>query len=288
MGPEQQKRYAEKNSPKSPEKSSNQSSRYDRLYKGGDTSGKSYYDLLGKKTPNNTKEKQAGNSFDVLGGAVKVRKVDSGKNTPANALASKTTNPSNNVAAKPRTSSPAVKSAPVKNSNVSSKIPTTSKPVVKSAPTTSKPVVKSSAAPKVPVVTKKSPNPAVTKPIVPTITKKTLPTGPKSSPAMNDLRTSAQHLLGTTRGAAGATNTMVNKMKAIPGTDRMNKPTSKGGISSNAIHNSTRMLGGEPTRSTPKPMAPTSQGAPRASSSKPPSGGKWISSAPSSKTKDLF
>jgi hypothetical protein len=108
---------------------------------------------------------------------------------------------------------------------------------------------------------------------------------PKASSGGNgipdDVRDAAKNMLGATRGAAGATGNMVNKMKAIPGTDRMNKPSSSGGQSSSKVHSSISKLGGEPAKAAPKPAAPkpmasTTQGAPRASSSAPPTGGKWM------------
>lgn len=107
-----------------------------------------------------------------------------------------------------------------------------------------------------------------------------------SSPFSKDLRDAAKNMLGATRGAAGAASNMANKMKAIPGTNRMNKPVSRGGQTSNQIHSAISKLGGEPTRPVSRPAAPTQRtasvpskpmsGAPRASSSKPPTGGKWM------------
>ena len=94
----------------------------------------------------------------------------------------------------------------------------------------------------------------------------------------NDVRDAAKNMLGATRGAAGATGNMVNKMKSIPGTDRMNKPVSPGGQNSSQIHGAIAKLGGEPTRPTPRAMpsapaqkAAVSGGAPTtALGSKPP------------------
>lgn len=94
----------------------------------------------------------------------------------------------------------------------------------------------------------------------------------------NDVRDAAKNMLGATRGAAGATGNMVNKMKSIPGTDRMNKPVSPGGQTSSQIRGAISKLGGEPTRAAPKAMpsapvqkAAVSGGAPTtALGSKPP------------------
>lgn len=94
----------------------------------------------------------------------------------------------------------------------------------------------------------------------------------------DDVRDAAKNMLGATRGAAGATGNMVNKMKAIPGTDRMNKPVSPGGQTSSQIRGAISKLGGEPTRAAPKAMpsapvqkAAVSGGAPTtAIGSKPP------------------
>lgn len=94
----------------------------------------------------------------------------------------------------------------------------------------------------------------------------------------DDVRDAAKNMLGATRAAAGATGNMVNKMKAIPGTDRMNKPVSSGGQTSSQIHGAISKLGGEPTRAAPKAMpsapvqkAAVSGGAPTtAIGSKPP------------------
>lgn len=79
----------------------------------------------------------------------------------------------------------------------------------------------------------------------------------------SDVRDAAKNMLGATRGAAGATGNMVNKMKAIPGTNRMNKPVSPGGQTSSQIHGAIAKLGGEPTKAVPRPMP--SAPAPRAS-----------------------
>lgn len=94
----------------------------------------------------------------------------------------------------------------------------------------------------------------------------------------DDVRDAAKNMLGATRDAAGATGNMVNKMKSIPGTDRMNKPVSPGGQTSSQIRGAISKLGGEPTRAAPKAMpsapvqkAAVSGGAPTtAIGSKPP------------------
>lgn len=132
-----------------------------------------------------------------------------------------------------------------------------------------------------------TPKPASNPSTKPSVSKSTNNAGVKSQPSFrpnNDLVNTAKNMLGATRGAAGATANMVNKVKPLSNVGRMDKPTSPGGQTSNQIHGAIAKLGGEPTRSTPKPVVklvskplpPTTQGAPRASSSKPPSGGKWI------------
>lgn len=164
-------------------------------------------------------------------------------------LAGKSSSPS-------KTSGSARPSGSSKPSSVpSSAAPKSTAPVTKAAP-------KSAA-----LVTKAAPKSAAPK--------------ASSGGVSSDVRDAAKNMLGATRGAAGATGNMVNKMKAIPGTDRMNKSVSPGGQTSSQIHGAIAKLGGEPTKAAPRPVAtkplgPTKQGAPRASSSAPPSGGKWM------------
>jgi hypothetical protein len=96
---------------------------------------------------------------------------------------------------------------------------------------------------------------------------------------INDLKGSAARMKSATSDLTKSTGKTVSSLNKIAPSGRMERPISKGGMTSSQIHSNIAKLGGEPTKpvaSAPKPASP-----PRLSSSalkKDPSsgGGKWM------------
>lgn len=278
----------------------NSQSRYSRLYQGQNTSGKTFYDLTNKKTPENVKSKQAGvsqnnikPSKDIYDNPVNNKVAKNTQNVQLRSL------PNRGFDSKPKTS---VSSAPLKQSakpasSSSVKAPVSSKSndvlsqqkalIAKGAKIKADGIMgpKTAAAQKqfgsktptsASVKQGAKPSAPVNKTTTPQI-KKTLPAA-KPSAAMNDLRKSVDKLRGTSSAAVTATSRAKSALSKIPGTGRMDKPISKGGQSSSSIHSNISKLGGEPVKPVPKPSASKAMGTATVnrSSSKEVSGGKWM------------
>ena len=167
------------------------------------------------------------------------------------------------------------KSMPTVKSNVSQK-----QVLAKSSPTNT---VTRSAKP-VDTSAKSSPRPVTSKstnPIIPKTVPKANNTVDKGY--MNDLRGSAARMKSATSDLTKSTGRTVSALNKIAPSGRMERPTSKGGMTSSQIHSGIAKLGGEPTRSAPKAVPKVSKPAspPTLSASalkKNPSsgGGKWI------------
>lgn len=131
---------------------------------------------------------------------------------------------------------------------------------------------------------KSSPRPVTSKstnPIIPKTVPKANNTVDKGY--MNDLRGSAARMKSATSDLTKSTGKTVSALNKIAPSGRMERPTSKGGMTSSQIHSGISKLGGEPTRSAPKAVPKVSKPAspPTLSASalkKNPSsgGGKWI------------
>lgn len=98
-----------------------------------------------------------------------------------------------------------------------------------------------------------------------------------SSDAFNDLRASAAKMKSATSDMASKTGAMKTSLQKAAPSGRMERPITKGGMSSSQIHQNIAKLGGEPTRPVAKaipkiaPKAAVSGGAPTtAIGSKPP------------------
>jgi hypothetical protein len=149
---------------------------------------------------------------------------------------------------------------------------TAAKPIDTSAKSSPKPVTSKSTTAIIPK-TKTAEAPKPTK-AIPKVTRSVPDQG-----YMNDLKGSAARMKSATSDLTKSTGRTVSALNKIAPSGRMERPTSKGGMSSSQIHSGISKLGGEPTRSVPKVSKPTSPPTLSASAlKKNPSsgGGKWM------------